>query len=198
MPIKDFQNVAHKIISPLITPDTQRDAVRIDTTIAEGHNHCKNTSVTMMLNWIGQNYESAKTLAHTGEYSYNASLLGYMQPGEKIQDWPPHVKCINGMLANGKIPLQAHFVNFRANYTEVLYSLLCGYPVVLGTMITTSGHIVLLVGLTANGDFIIIDPYGEAPNYKNHVADYYVIPKHLFNHWIDTSCNCIYLKDFIK
>ncbi len=200
MPITDFQSIPHKIISPLITPDTQRDAVKLNVdggkTIPENHNHCKNTSSTMMCNWLGQNFESLSTLGKMGEYAYNNNLLPFMQPNEKIQDWPPHVKFINQMLINGKVPLKANFVNYALNESKVLYSLLVkGFPVVLGTMITASGHIVLLVGMTSNGSYIIIDPYGQAPNYTNKKADYYVIPAHLFQLWIKESCNCIYLSE---
>lgn len=200
MPVADFQNVKHKIISPLITPDTQRDAVRLNVdggkTIQENHNHCKNTSCTMMTNWLGQNFESLATLGKMGEYAYNNNLLPFVQPGEIIQAWPPHVKFINQMLVNGKVPLKAELVNFRSNFSKVMYSLLVnGFPVVLGTMITSSGHIVLLVGMTANGDYIIIDPYGQAPNYMNKKADYYVIPAHIFNQWVDATCSCIYLSE---
>lgn len=195
--LSDLKNTKYKIISPLIQPDTQRDAIQLGTTISEGFSHCKNTSMTMLFNWLGQNYEPLKDYAHIGEYTYNALLVSFMVSGEKIQSWNCHAKFLSHTLTSNKIPLKANFVNFRANYTEILFSLLQGFPIVLGTIITASGHIVLLVGLTANGDFIIIDPFGEPPNYKNKKADYYVIPKTQFNQYINASCNCIFLQDVV-
>lgn len=200
MPISDFEKLKYRVISPLITPDTQRDAIRLNKdggdTIKEGHNHCKSTSSTMFVNWLGQNFESLSTLAKMDEYSYNANLIPFTQPGEKIQSWEPHLRFINQMLINGKVPLKAHFVNYNTNHDKILYSLMVRqYPVILGTVITKDGHIVLLVGITANGDYIIIDPYGQAPNYVNKKADYYVIPSDIFHLWVNNSCRCIYLTE---
>lgn len=195
MSITDLNNINKIMISPLITPDTQRDAVNIKTQIPEGHNHCKSTSCVMALNWIGQHYPSAKDLASMGEYSYNSILLGagFLQAGEKIQDWQPHIRAINQLLRNANVPIKPNFVNFRRNYNQVVYSLLSGRPVVLGTMITSAGHIVLLVGMTEAGNFVIIDPYGDAvTGYKNTKADYYIIAASNFERWVDGSCNCIY------
>lgn len=200
MPISDFEKLNHRIISPLITPDTQRDAIKLNrdggNTIKEGDNHCKSTSSTMFCNWLGQNFEPLATLAKMDEYSYNANLIPFTHPGEKIQSWEPHLRFLNQMLINGKIPLEAKFSKFNSNHSAIIYSLLVKrFPIILGTMITSHGHIVLLVGMTSNGDYIIIDPYGKAPNYVIKKADYYVIPSDIFHLWVDNSCNCIYLRD---
>lgn len=203
--LKDLQSVKHIIINPLIKPDTQRDAVNIRTQIPEGHNHCKNTSCTMALNWVGQHYagspgvnSNVATLSNMGEYQYNSILLipGFMQADEKIQSWQPQIKAINQMLVNGNVPLNAHYVKFRQNYDRIIYSLLSGRPVVLGTWITQDGHIVLLVGMTQNGDFIIIDPYGDPlSGYKIKTADYYIIPSAQFTQWVREDCSCIYFSE---
>lgn len=201
MVLTELTNVRHRIINPLIKPDSQRDAVRLNTTggatVNEGWNHCKNTSCTMALNWVGQNFPSGHELATMGETQYNALLNGFgLLKNHKIQDWEPHIAGINQLLQDGKIPLRANFVNFRRNYNQVIYSLLSGRPVILGTMITKDGHIVLLVGMTEGGSFIIIDPYGDPrTNYQVKTADYYVISQNQFDSWVNGICNCIFFTE---
>lgn len=46
-----------------------------------------------------------------------------------------------------------------------------GYPVVVGGRFTASGHIILVVGYSPTG-LICHDPYGVAPDYKNHNGAY--------------------------
>ena len=87
------------------------------------------------------------------------------------------------------------------NEQKIYESMKKGFPVILGTMITDSGHIVLLYRkLNLNGldIYVIIDPYGNpltTPKYINKTADYYSIPKATFDTWIDKSCNCIWFEE---
>lgn len=49
----------------------------------------------------------------------------------------------------------------RRTRAELEAELAAGRPVLLSGAFTGSGHIVLLVGLTCDGDFIVHDPYGD-------------------------------------
>ena len=95
----------------------------------------------------------------------------------------------------------AKFGKFRTNESKVMDSMKKGLPVVLGTMVTNSGHIVLLYRIIEiNGvkHCVWIDPYGNpltTPKYKITTADYYSIPKSKFNEWINSDCNCIWFEE---
>lgn len=153
----------------------------------------------MALDWVGKSFQEIPK-AHQlsmDEYAYNAYLNGAgLLQNHKIQDWEPHVAGINKLLLEAQVPLRANFVNFRRNYNQILYSLLSGRPVILGTMITKDGHIVLLVGMTEGGSFIIIDPYGDPRSgYKTKIADYYLISQNHFDQWVNGACNCIFFTE---
>lgn len=196
-------------VKEYLIPDTQRDAVKLNTTggktIQENHNHCKPTSCTMAWNSLGKIYSDKyavlSTMITMGEYQYQNILMTYMTKDEKIQDWLPHVRMFNDLFQKNNIPLIVKFGNFRNNESKVIDSMKKGLPVVLGTMVTNSGHIVLLYRvIEVNGmkSYIWIDPYGNPltnPKYTNKVADYYSIPKVTFDKWIDKSCNCIWFEE---
>ncbi|HMV45210.1 MAG TPA: hypothetical protein PKD50_21960, partial [Leptospiraceae bacterium] len=85
METKNFQAIANIPfigVKEYLTPDTQRDAVKLNktggATIAEGHNHCKNTSCTMAWNALGKilgaQFPVLQSMATMGEYQYQAIL----------------------------------------------------------------------------------------------------------------------------
>jgi hypothetical protein len=53
-----------------------------------------------------------------------------------------------------------------------------GHPVLLGNMLTSAGHIVLVIGYTADGNLIVNDPYGDkfAPGYGSNNGDGVIYP----------------------
>lgn len=192
-------------VKEYLTPDTQRDARNSQTGVLEAHNHCKSTSSTLAWNALGKilspKFPVMESMITMGEFQYDAIIRNFMHPNEKIQDWQPHVRMFNELFKQNNIPLVATLAPFRANQSAIYLSMEKGFPVILGTMITNAGHIVLLYrqykyeGMTFH---VIIDPYGNPLKaYRgagNDIADYYVIPIQQWDQWITPVCNCIYFQ----
>jgi len=53
-----------------------------------------------------------------------------------------------------------------------------GHPVLLGNMLTSAGHIILVIGYTADGNLIVNDPYGNkfAPGYGSNNGNGVIYP----------------------
>lgn len=198
-------------VKEYLVPDTQRDARNSQTGNLESHNHCKSTSSTMAWNFLGKKYGSQfpvlKTVESMGEFQYDNNLRQFLKYNpslkrqEKIQDWQPHERMFSEWFKNNDLPFKVNFTNFRKNEEKIVESMKKGFPVILGTMITESGHIVLLYRIIEVNEvksYVIIDPYGNPltnPKYTNKQADYYVIPKDTFDKWIDKSCNAIWFEE---
>lgn len=61
----------------------------------------------------------------------------------------------------------------KATWTEISEVLRSGTPVIMSGAFTGAGHIVLLVGLAANGDLIVHDPWGDwGQGYRNKNGAY--------------------------
>ena len=188
-------------VKEYLIPDTQRDAVNLKTSKLEAHNHCKNTSCTMALNWVGlhfgKEYPVLESLSKMNEFQYNAILDVFMKPGQRIQHWEPHVICFNAIFKNAGLNLKACFGNYEKNYSAIFDSIEKGFPVVLGTKITEDGHIVLKYRIIDNtNNVVIIDPYGKPPQYRNTTADYYLISNSDFHKWVNEECNAIWFEEF--
>ena len=192
-------------VKEYLPPDTQRDARNSQTGKLEAHNHCKSTSCIVAWNALGkilkEKYPVMATAEHWGEFAYDATIRNFLHNTETIQHWQPHVRMFNELFKQNQIPLVATLAFFRAQEQQVLASMAKGFPVVLGTMITNAGHIVLLYrhykyeGIPFH---VIIDPYGNPltnPKYQIKDADYYVIPPQQWNQWITPACNCIYFSE---
>jgi hypothetical protein len=85
--------------------------------------------------------------------------------------------------------LQWHGLSSRyvgLSWDGIVGALKRGHPVLLGTDLTADGHIILVVGYTADGNLIVNDPYGNkfSPGYggNNGAGVYYpwklVTPRH--------------------
>lgn len=193
-------------VKEYLIPDTQRDARNSQTGKLEAHNHCKSTSCTVAWNALGKilapKYPIMESMITMGEFQYDAILRQFMHPNEAIQNWQPHVRMFNELFKQNQIPLVANFAPFRGNEAKFYASMEKGFPCVMGTMITTAGHIVLLYRFYKYEGIpyhVIIDPYGNPLKlYRgkgNDVADYYVIPPQQWNQWITPACNCIYFSE---
>lgn len=200
-----IENIPYIGVNEYLIPDTQRDARDSRTGKLEAHNHCKNTSCTVAWNSLGKILSSKfpimKSMETMGEFQYDAILQKFLHSNEKIQDWQPHLRMFNELFKQNNIPLVATLGGYRSNEQHVLLSMQKGFPVILGTMITNAGHIVLLYrqikieGMTFH---VIIDPYGNPMKlYRgkgNDVADYYSIPVQEWVKWITPVCNCIWFQ----
>lgn len=65
-----------------------------------------------------------------------------------------------------------------ASWDGVVAALKRGHPVLLGNMLTSEGHILLVVGYTPDGNLIVNDPYGNrfAPGYGANNGEQVVYP----------------------
>jgi hypothetical protein len=65
-----------------------------------------------------------------------------------------------------------------ASWDGVVAALKRGHPVLLGNMLTSEGHILLVVGYTQDGNLIVNDPYGNrfAPGYGANNGEQVVYP----------------------
>jgi hypothetical protein len=191
-------------VKEYLIPDTQRDARNSQNGKLEAHNHCKSTSCVVAWNALGKilapKYPVMASMEHMGEFAYDAWLRNNLRPGEIIQNWQPHVRLFNESFQKNNIPLVANFAPFRGNEAKFYASMEKGFPCVMGTMITSAGHIVLLYrhykyeGIPFH---VIIDPYGNPltnPKYQIKDADYYAIPPQQWDQWITPACNCIYFQ----
>jgi hypothetical protein len=63
-------------------------------------------------------------------------------------------------------------------WNGIVAALKRGHPVLLGNMLTSAGHIVLVIGYTADGNLIVNDPYGNkfAPGYGSNNGNGVIYP----------------------
>lgn len=201
-----IENIPFIGVKEYLIPDTQRDARNSQTGKLEAHNHCKSTSCIVawhaLAKILKETYPVMESMERTDEFAYDAWLRNNLRPGEIIQSWQPHVRLFNESFQKNNIPLVANFAPFRGNEAKFYASMEKGFPCVIGTMITTAGHIVLLYRFYKYEGIpyhVIIDPYGNPLKlYRgagNDVADYYVIPPQQWNQWITPACNCIWFEE---
>lgn len=71
----------------------------------------------------------------------------------------------------------------KRTWHEIAQQVHSGHPVLLSTTLTASGHIVLLVGLTATGDLVCHDPYGDFKrDYRSREGAFRIYPQHCVAH----------------
>lgn len=79
----------------------------------------------------------------------------------------------------GQYGVKARFTT-NAKLADIDASLKKGLPVVVSGVFTSAGHIVCIVGLTHDGDYLVHDPYGDvlsSPKYSNHDGKYKTYPR---------------------
>jgi uncharacterized protein YvpB len=81
-------------------------------------------------------------------------------PDAERQNFNP--QNVHGMLTwlAKKYGMKARFT-MRARWSELRQELSAERPVIVTGRFTASGHIVLLVGVTSGGDFVVHDPFGD-------------------------------------
>lgn len=135
---------------------SQRDNLNAFTGDLEAHNQCMVSSFTMMMQWLRE------FLIYHGEPSFEfyTEFTHYIVVGQKKEQAQKvrfnsinHAKQLNIMLEAKKIPYRFKQVNF--DYSELIkYESEKKRPVLIGTMETSAGHIVVFDGQIQN-------PYGN-------------------------------------
>jgi len=151
-------------IKPPVKWLSQRDNINAFTGDTEAHNQCMISSFTMMMQWLRDylilnnqpSFENYTELTHyivVGENKDKAQKVRFSSIN--------HAKKLNPMLESKKIPFYFKQVNF--NYAELIeYVGKNKRPVLIGTMETSAGHIVVFDGKIQN-------PYGR-PNGTIHTG----------------------------
>ena len=145
--------------NPMIEWLSQRVGVDAWTDKAEPYNQCMVYSFTMMMQWLRQ------FLINNGKPSFEnyTALTHYIVVGEsesKVNqirfNSVNHATKLNTMLAYKKIPYEFVAGNLALDGVKRIVQDL-NSPVLIGSMLTTSGHILVYDGLFQ-------DPYGHAEN----------------------------------
>ena len=65
-----------------------------------------------------------------------------------------------------------------ATWDGIVSALKRGHPVLLGNLLTSEGHIILVIGYTPDGNLIVNDPYGDkfAPGYGSNNGNGIIYP----------------------
>lgn len=148
-------------INPPVRYLSQRDNINPFTGKPDGHNQCMVASFVMLTNWLGDKLKERQLQIYT-EPAHLACVGRNLQELESRRyNSANHGAVINAMLTNLK--LKQRLVSKQLNWDDVQQiSTLKRSPVIVGTMITKSGHIVLYIG---NGQWH--DPYGKASEITN-------------------------------
>jgi Peptidase_C39 like family len=131
--------------SPTLTPTPVRPLVGADFA----------PYVTNTYTAFGHTYSS---LARDPRGNMLAGLYGTICPSG-LASWQEMVAVLNWHgLASQYVPV---------TWDGVVGALRRGHPVVLGNMLTSEGHIIVVTGYTADGNLIVNDPYGNrfSPGY---------------------------------
>lgn len=143
---------------------SQRDNINAFTGDTEAHNQCMISSFTMMMQWLREylllnnmpSFENYTELTHyivVGESKDKAQKIRFNSVN--------HARKLNPMLESKKIPFFFKMVNY--DYAQMIeYVGKNKRPVLIGTMETSAGHIVVFDGKMQN-------PYGK-PDPKIHTG----------------------------
>lgn len=143
-------------IKPPVKWLSQRDNINAFTGDLEAHNQCMISSFVMMMQWLRdyltstnqpsfENYTEHTHYIIVGENNEKARKVRFMSIN--------HAKKLNVMLETKKIPFVFKQVNF--DYLQLMeYVKKNQRPVLIGTMETSAGHIVVFDGKIQN-------PYGR-------------------------------------
>ena len=198
-----------KAIKYPVKYNSQRDNFDFDGKF-KGYQQCFSSSVWMLLGYLcpeeydGSNDDQLKV--YVDDVSNKVGSPGV---GEEIfkkigQDpkynsayfWEVHKAAMIKYLSEGG--KNGTVVYLDANCTwDMLYSCIEKSPVVLGTDKMAGlpgGHIILVVGVTAEGDLICHDPYGDAnTGYKEKKGEYVVYRKDWITPFIGKNhIRCMY------
>ncbi len=143
---------------------------------------CNVTALAMAMDYLGvsRNDPAAQLEDELFELIRSPSGIAYYQrtsPDLFQKGVPANQVYDNLVWAAEQYGLRATFSGKR-RWQEIAQQVHAGRPVLLSTTLTSSGHIVLLVGLTATGDLVCHDPYGDFKRgYKSKAGAFRIYPK---------------------
>ena len=147
--------ILRKDVNPPVKYLTQRDNINPYTGKKDGHNQCMVASFTMLVNWLGDKLKN-KHLQVYNEFTHLAIVGKNANEIERRRyNSINHATPLNLMFENLK--LKQRFKSLQMNYDEVQDK--CkkiGSPIIVGSMITSYGHIIVYIG---NNKWH--DPYGK-------------------------------------
>lgn len=143
---------------------SQRDNLNAFTGDVEAHNQCMVSSFTMMMQWLRDYliYNGLPSFENYTEFTHYIVVGQKKELAQKVRFVSAnHAMQLNRMLAAKKI--KEKFVTKLFNYAELIaYESEKKRPVLIGTMETSAGHIVVFDGQIQN-------PYGN-PNRSIHTG----------------------------
>lgn len=135
---------------------SQRDNLNAFTGDLEAHNQCMVSSFTMMMQWLRDYliYKGLPTFEHYTEFTHYIVVGQRKEIAQKVRFMSVnHAKQLNKMLEAKKI--KQVFKQVQFSHTDLLqYVNEKKRPVLIGTMETSAGHIVVFDGQIQN-------PYGN-------------------------------------
>lgn len=135
---------------------SQRDNINSFTGEIEAHNQCMVSSFVMMMQWLRDYliYEGLQSFENYNEFTHYIVVGQKKELAQKIRFISAnHANQLNKMLAAKKI--NEKFVPKLFDYSEIIaYEAEKKRPVLIGTMETSAGHIVVYDGQIQN-------PYGN-------------------------------------
>jgi len=143
---------------------SQRDNINSFTGDIEAHNQCMVSSFTMMMQWLRDYliYKGLPSFENYTEFTHYIVVGQKKEQAQKVRFMSAnHAKQLNKMLEAKKI--KQKFVPVQFNHSDLIkYVAENKRPVLIGTMETSAGHIVVFDGQIQN-------PYGN-PNRTIHTG----------------------------
>lgn len=144
---------------------------------------CNVTALAMAMDYLGVSKSDPQAQLEDELYELIRSPSGlafYKQTNPQLHEKgiPANQVYDNLVWAAEQYGLRASFSGKRS-WQQIAQEIQDGRPVLLSTTLTASGHIVLLVGLTATGDLVCHDPYGDFKRgYKSKAGAFRIYPSH--------------------
>lgn len=183
---------------------SQRDNINAWTESVEANNQCMIASFTMIMQWLRE-FLSLSNLPSFENYTEHTHYILVTQNEKNSRNRyisNIHASVLNEMLKNRMIPYK--FVAKLFSYKEVMeYVNATKRPVLIGTMETSAGHIVVYDGQFQNpygrpaGDITLVsckykDVKGDNLDYSNEFAENMVFREMVFdkeNGWRTSKTN---------
>jgi hypothetical protein len=176
---------------PVTQWENQRDNINPFTSVNQPFNQCMVSSFVMMVNWL-RDYLTSKGLK---SFEYYNEITHFILVGESKEKSEKvrfisgnHASKINKMFLLNNIKFK--FVSKKFSYDELVsYVDSNRRPVLVGTMETSAGHIVVFDGLWQN-------PYGKPDNKITKTSCKYISPNGKDLQYSDDFCREMVFREF--